>query len=143
MYTSRAKTNLSASIYRLKHEMGEPITWLERTGTTVDYDTGIMTETTVEIPIHRAIVLPIEMIQKAKYSITFLAANKNFVYDGLYEKSKLGVLIDLRDIPFRDFEKRGEDRVRLQNGNVFEITSRDYYGMEIALILELQEVTNG
>ena len=143
MYTSRTKRSLSNSIYRLKHQMGEPIKWLERTSSSVNYSTGNMNETITEIAIFRAIVLPIEMIQKAKYSITFLAANKNFVYDGLYEKSKLGVLIDLRDLPFRDFEKRGEDRVKLQNGKVYEITSRDYYGMEIALILELQEVTNG
>ena len=143
MHTSRTKQQLSESIYRLKYEMGEPITWITRQDSTRNISTGVMTEDTTEVNIHRAIVLPIDIIQKAKYSITYLASNKNFVYDGMYESSNLGILIDLRDIPFRDFENRSEERVRLQDGSEFEITKREYYTQNIALILHLTEVSNG
>ncbi len=143
MFTSRAKQQLSESIYRLKFEMGEPIVWIARTSSSLNVDTGEMVENLREYPINKAIVLPINMLQKAKYSITYLASNKNFVYDGMYEESNLGILIDLRDIPFRDFDKLSEELVRLQNGDTYEVARREYYAMEIALILHLKAVTNG
>jgi len=143
MYSSRAKTQLSESIYRLKLEQGEPITWITSSGETLNVNTGVMSEDNAEIPIHRAVVMPADLINKAKYSITYLASNKNFVYDGMYGLADLVVLIDLRDVPFRDFDNRSEERIRLQNGWVFEIAKIEYYLMEVALVVSLKAVTNG
>ena len=143
MHTSRAKQQLSESIYRLKFEMGEPITWITSSDEALNFNTGVMSESNTEIPISRAIVLPIEMFQKAKYSITYLASNKNFVYDGVYGLSDLGILIDLRDLPFRDFDNRGEERIRLQNGHIYEVGKMEFYAMEVALIVQLKAVSNG
>ncbi len=140
---NRVKTEMSKVIYRLKHEMGEPVTWTVKTDPTYNYDTGATDITSTEIAINKAIVFPIELIQKAKYSITYLASNKNFVYDGLYDRSELAMVVDLRDLSFRDFDKHYNDTVTLQNGNVLEVSKMEYYPMEIAIIVTLKVVTNG
>jgi len=143
MYVPRGKQQLSEMLYRLKHEWGEPIQWLRREASNLNIDTGEMEESVKTVSIPRAIVLPMDVLQKAKYSITYLASNKNFVYDGMYETASLGVLLDLRDISFRDFKDRNEDRIVIQDCNEYEIHKIEYYNMEIGLIIELKKVTNG
>jgi len=143
MFANRGKVQLSEMIYRLKNQFGEPITWIVVTDPTYDYDTGEMTVQTEEIPIFRAITMPVSYLQRVKYSITFLAANKNFVYDGQHDIANLGLLIDIRDIPFREFDSHHNDRVRLQNGAEFEVNKIEFYEFGMGLIIELKAVTSG
>ena len=134
---------MSRLVYRLKFEQGEPLTWIFKKGVTVDIGSGNTEEISEEIHIHRAIVFPTEYTEELKYSISYLATNKNFVYGGYFGSSSLGLVIDERDFKLPVNAERIEDRVRLQNGDEYEIKNIDYGLYKTYLVVELERIDNG
>jgi hypothetical protein len=130
-------------VYRLKHEIGEPVKWVRRLSVSLDIESGLEREEKEEHYIHRAVVFPSQFIQDAKYSITYLASNKNFVYGGFFGRANLAIVIDLRDFPFKDFSNMLEDKVILQDDTMYEVKSIDYGSMNAYIVVKLEAVTNG
>ena len=134
---------MSRLVYRLKHELGEPLTWVLKKGVTVDIGSGNTSEELEKTYIHRAIVFPIKYAEEFKYSISYLATNKNFVYGGYFGSSHLGIVIDLRDIPLEDITDRMDDRVILQDGSEYEVGGIEYGAFNSYIVVKLERIDNG
>ena len=143
LYTSRSKVNMSRLVYRLKQELGEPLTWVFKKGVTVDIGSGSTEEISEEVYIHRAIVFPIKYADEFKYSISYLATNKNFVYGGYFGASHLGIVIDVRDLSSDNVIGRTEDRVILQDGSEYEVSDVELGAFKTYYVVKLERIDNG
>jgi len=85
-------------IYRLKRERGVSID-LVNTSSTTNLTTGIMTDADTTITVNRAVILPIQFDRDTVYSLTMIAANKNFAYGGYFDVKSSTILIDAKDVP--------------------------------------------
>jgi hypothetical protein len=85
-------------IYRLKRQYGVEVIIKTPTSRSTDYDTGVMTSTYTEYTIKRAVLLPTEILRKFVYDLSFIAANKNFTYGGMFDLSTKVMLIDEKDL---------------------------------------------
>jgi hypothetical protein len=86
------------AIYALKRKFPQSVVLCRTTGTSTDVSTGRQTETLVKSTIKRAVFLPARALRDFAYDLSFIAANKNFTYGGLYDHTKRVVLIDRRDV---------------------------------------------
>lgn len=115
-------------VYRLKREFGIPLTLLRPLQNDHDVETGVITRQWEEYNILRAVVLPVDTARKFSYDLSFIAANRNFVYGGFYDNKDRIILIDAKDI-------------RLNDGQTIEVSWRirledEYY--EVSHIEEAQ-----
>ena len=67
------------SLYELKKTWGVNVTWHRFVSSTFDVETGKMETIWEPLVIRRGILLPSQLDSAAKYSLSYLAANKNFV----------------------------------------------------------------
>jgi len=122
------KRERRSAIYDLKRRSGEPLDWYTNQGSSFDTVTGKTEYSWKVIKVRKAIVLPNQMDRAFKFSLSYLAANKNFIYGGEFDKSLIQVIIDLRDLP-RDFQNREvnqSDKICL-NGKVYQIRSIEIF----------------
>jgi len=85
-------------LYKLKRQFGTPCTMLAETYST-DFATGVQATTvTYEQTVNRAIVLPRGLTRVFSYDLSFIAANKNFTYGGLYDINTRNIIIDAGDV---------------------------------------------
>lgn len=90
-------------IYKLKRLYGLPAS-LRRPLTNVsDILTGKITKTYETHKIRHCVRLPSDKLKDYVYTLTYLAANKNFAYGATFERTLKYFLIDSKDLP-RDFE---------------------------------------
>ncbi len=87
------------TIYTLKREFGCSLELYIVKAVTPDLSTGTTTSDIRKIKINRAPVLQTKDVQAFKYSLSFIAANKNFTYGGLFGVSTRLILIDANDLP--------------------------------------------
>jgi len=87
------------TLYKLKKDFGAPISIIYATTSTVNLETGATTVDESSFKIAKAIVLGNKETRAAIYDLTFLAANKNFVYGGLFDKTTRVLVVDNRDLP--------------------------------------------
>ena len=88
------------TVYNLKKRYGQIITLTRQTtaGTT-DYTTGVVSgRVTSDLIVKKAVLLPSRSVRTFTYDLAFIAANKNFTYGGLYDKSQRRLIIDQKDI---------------------------------------------
>lgn len=90
---------LRRAIYALKRQYGQPIVLRRTTGDSTNASTGIQSDTVVEASVRYAVVLPAKMVRAFSYDLSFIAANKNFTYGGLYDHQQRIVLVSKRDVP--------------------------------------------
>lgn len=85
-------------LYRLKREYGLPIAVRKQTQNDNDIQTGKITSAYDVYKIRRAICLPTDLMRTFIYDLTYVAANKNFAYGGLFDKLTKIFIIDKKDI---------------------------------------------
>lgn len=90
--------NIRAIIYRLKREYGCSIIIKKPTNNAYNLETGATTRTYTSMTIRRAIVLPRKFKIDYIYDLSFVAANKNFTYGGLFGTSDVVVIVDVKDL---------------------------------------------
>lgn len=89
-------------LYRLKMNFGVPVNIIVDLGTIHDIQTGRIVANERSFIIRRAMVLPDKMVRDFVYDLSFIAANKNFTYGGLFDKSTRLMILDSADLP-RDY----------------------------------------
>lgn len=92
-------------VYRLKRQYGLPIIVRKPISNDNDVQTGKITRVYEAYSIRRAIVLPADLMRTFIYDLTYVAANKNFAYGGLFDKTMKVFIIDKKDIRDSDNKK--------------------------------------
>ena len=117
---------ISQIIYDLKRSYPAVITFIRKSSTTVDLDTGKVVEANTEYSIPRAVVPPKQFSFKKQAG---LGLNSELsVYDRL-------VLIDAKDLP-PSFEIKSSDQIRYLN-KVWDISEiENYEGLAYALTIK-------
>ena len=105
-------TAKNRELYKLKREFGRPIDLYRLNSVTNNVQTGIKSITKTKYPIKRGIILPDSYIKSKVYSLSFIAANKNFTYGGLFNRNIKAVIIDHNDLP-SGFEILPEDFINI------------------------------
>lgn len=85
-------------LYRLKREYGLPIVIRSPIQNDNDIQTGKITRSYNVYKIRRAIRLPADLMRTFIYDLTYVAANKNFAYGGLFDKATKIFIVDKKDI---------------------------------------------
>ena len=91
---------LGSTIYKLKRRFGTAATFIriEETGDT-DYTTGVVADNYLEKKdVRNVIFLPYALSRNFSYDLSYIAANKNFTYGGLYDISASTIICDKRDL---------------------------------------------
>jgi hypothetical protein len=92
-------------VYRLKRQYGLPIIVRKPTKNDNDVQTGKITREYATFKVRKAIVLPADLMRTFIYDLTYVAANKNFAYGGLFDKTMKVFIIDKKDIRDDDNKK--------------------------------------
>ena len=87
-------------MYPLKRRYGLPATIFQLDDVTNNVETGKQTKFYNRFKIKRVVLLPRNLIRKFVYDLSYIAANKNFTYGGLFDWSRRIILIDGKDIKF-------------------------------------------
>ena len=133
---------ISIILYRLKRSYGLPATIKRVATSTQDVLTGVITQTYLEYPIKKVIVLPANEVRNFLYDLSYIAASKNFTYGGMFDQNSRVMIIDIKDAPkgfvltnndcivfetkgykIKDFELAEHNQGWLMN--VVELTSAD------------------
>lgn len=85
-------------LYRLKREYGLPIAVRNPTKNDSDVQTGEISREYDVYKVKRAIRLPADLMRSFVYDLTYVAANKNFAYGGLFDKSTKVFIIERKDL---------------------------------------------
>ena len=115
-------------LYRLKQDYGITIGIYRLIVGTPNYLTGAKDVSNQLIKqILKAILLPTRDIQKFQYGLSFIAANKNFTYGGVFEVGDREVIIDSKDLP-KDFNFQDGDYLvfEKQRYNIVERVHFDF-----------------
>jgi len=85
-------------LYQLKKDWGIAMDLRNQTSV-VDRKTGMTQKSYVSIPVRRGILLPVKLTPSFVYDLSFIAANKNFTYGGLFGAGSRVVIVDGSDVP--------------------------------------------
>lgn len=92
------RTFIRNTLYEMKKRYSGKIGVYRQTPNVVDTKAGTRSYSTTSYEIGKAIVLPVSIQTKFAYDISYLAANKNFTYGGLYAVGQRVFIIDKRDL---------------------------------------------
>ncbi len=93
-----ADRNISRIIYALKRERGVPAL-VQRESITTNLTTGeTITHISDSHSLSRVVLLPKKITTDFAYDLSFVAANKNFTYGGLFNKTDRYLFVDARDL---------------------------------------------
>jgi len=101
-------------LYRLKRSYGLPAIIKRIVAQAQDIKTGKIVRTYLEIPIKRVIVLPTHDLRNFIYDLSYIAANKNFTYGGLFDQNARTMIIDIKDAP-KGFVLTENDHIVFEN----------------------------
>jgi len=118
------KTNL----YILRKDWGQPIIIQHFDTVTVAPDTGVQDVNYINYKISRAIVLPTKEAKKFAYDLSFIAANKNFTYGGIFEQNDVWIIILKRDLPEADITCDDQVVIGTQRYSIGSV-DRNQYGV--------------
>lgn len=110
-------------LYRLKRNYGSLADIYHQESETVDLATGRKTVVKTKLSVKRAILMPTRVHSSFSYDLSFLAANKNFTYGGIYALCDRVIILDRRDLP-----------------NEYDL-SRDYMNKYIIIDLRRYEIS--
>ena len=87
-------------IKSLKRQYGQSLTLKNVTQVgTIDWTKGTSSNRLTESKyISKVVILPTREQTKFNYDLSFVAANKNFVYGGFYDQSQRDIIIDKDDL---------------------------------------------
>lgn len=128
-------------LYRLKKDFGQRVNIIIPGSMTQDVMTGVITTNEQSIIVKKAIILDAKISRDFVYDLSFIAANKNFTYGGLFDVSKRTMILDGLDLP-KGYVPTLNDRcvfnnTRYQFANPLEPT---VYGL--GWIINLQSLAN-
>ena len=128
-------------IYRLKRQFGIVMYIGYRdSADTYNLETGQITRDLTYIKIRRGIVLPERHFKDFEYDLSFIAANKNFTYGGIFERGVRNVIIDVKDLP-DSFVITTEMYAVFENRR-YEIQSAVIAEHNKAWLMQVKEVSN-
>jgi len=136
------RNDIKKVIYELKKKYSEKLIWHEFIDSSVDYLTGETTYNWVPHKIRRAILFPSQIDRGFKYSLSYIAANKNFTYGGLFDTSITKVLIDLKDFPqaFQKREINKSDKI-VMDFKMYQISHIELFE-NVAMYVEMKHIKN-
>ena len=85
-------------IYALKRAFGAKIQVYRVTSETHNVRTGVIDRIYSKQTIRRAVVLPNNITRDFVYDLSFIAANKNFTYGGLFDPEQRNMILDAKDV---------------------------------------------
>lgn len=85
-------------IYDLKRQFGRNISLYRTDNDIRDLKTGMTVADVTRRDVSRAIVLPARKIRDFVYDLSFIAANRNFTYGGLFDQNSRSIILSARDI---------------------------------------------
>jgi hypothetical protein len=127
-------------VYRLKRNYGIPATLRKPIQNDYDVTTGEVTRQYEEFEILRAVVLPVDVARKFSYDLSFIAANRNFVYGGFYDVNDRVVLLDAKDLP-------ADETIDLTwrmtiDGKIYEISAIEQAERKSAYVMKIKHTEN-
>ena len=86
-------------VYRLKRQYGL-LMYIRYRQAADQYnlETGAITRDITSIKVRRGILLPERITRDFAYDLSFIAANKNFTYGGIYDINQREIIIDAKDL---------------------------------------------
>ncbi len=90
---------VNETVYSLKREFGCSLELYIVKAVTPNLETGRSVTDIRKVKITRAPFLQTKDVETFKYSLSFIAANKNFTYGALFGVSTRLVLVDTTDLP--------------------------------------------
>ena len=130
---------LRASIYKLKRRFGTTATFvrIEETGIP-DFTTGEVTDDFLEKKVVRNVIfLPYALSRNFSYDLSYIAANKNFTYGGLYDITASTIICDRRDLKNFDLDLNSYVLVDCKRHEVKKI--QEAYQDSTILIIQIVE----
>ena len=85
-------------LYQLKKDWGIAMDLRNQTSV-VDRKTGMTQKSYASLSVRRGILLPVKLTPSFVYDLSFIAANKNFTYGGLFGAGSRVVIVDGSDVP--------------------------------------------
>jgi hypothetical protein len=85
-------------VYQLKKDWGVAMDLRNQTSV-VDRRTGMTQKSYETISVRRGVLLPVKLTPSFIYDLSFIAANKNFTYGGLFGAGTRVVIVDGSDVP--------------------------------------------
>jgi hypothetical protein len=137
---SKANRFISNTVYHLKRSYGQPVALYIRGVVSQDPSTGEVTYPERKWKIKKAPVLTAELMRKFQYDLSFIAANKNFTYGGMFDKSQRGIIVDTRDLP-SDYVQSLDDAFVIDHRR-YAIKSIDEFEQARSLIYLVEELKN-
>lgn len=86
-------------LYQLKKDWGVPMSFRNPTEAEPDRKVGTILTSYQILKIRRGIWLPVKLTPAFVYDLSFIAANKNFTYGGLFGANTRVVIVDGNDVP--------------------------------------------
>jgi len=86
-------------IRSLKRNYGMPITFYKYITATENIETGVVDTVLKIIPVRRAIILQSRWQADFVYDLSYIAANNNMTYGGLFDRTQRRIIIDALDLP--------------------------------------------
>lgn len=109
------------AIYRLQRQFGAPVIFRTVTDRTVDISSGAVSMATSDVMIRKAIVLERRTFPDIDYDLSFIAANKNFTYGGVFTRIEIVAIVLGRDLPvtlvpkLEDYLLKGDNRFNIKD----------------------------
>lgn len=135
--TSKFARNIKKVLYRLKRRFPYSI-FLYHENDAYDPATGQNQISRVRVYIKKAVLLPGLITQNFKYSASFMMANRDFQYGGLYDTTVQEVLVDAEDIP-DDFDLNDTECFVVHNGVRFKIIKIVELEYNIGYYMQIQK----
>lgn len=130
------KAMVRRTLSALKRLSNQPLSIIETSPEdhSVDYDTGLISGTETVHKVSRPIIVPAENNLISVMDQSYFLANRSFTLGGQFTRSRVAILIDLRDLP-RGFKLTtnhkvmiGDDEYSVKNPNT-DITNTYYYAV--------------
>jgi hypothetical protein len=96
-------------LYRLKKDYGQVISLLSTINISQNVQTGAIIRNERVVTVRKAIILDTKMSRDFAYDLSFIAANKNFTYGGMFDTSTRLIIVDKADLP-KDYIPTIDDR---------------------------------
>lgn len=128
---------VSRVVNDLKARYGVRMDYYYPTTNAFDAKSGAIGRTYTLIAIRKSLILPTNAIRDFEYDIAFLAANKNFTFGGFFDKDKIVVCVNYKDM--RSHAPVLEDHVVYLNKKWMVKIVKEYADLQ-CYVMELQAI---
>jgi len=126
-------------LYQLKKDWGVAMD-LRNQSSVVDRRTGMTQKSYDSISVRRGILLPVKLVPSFVYDLSFIAANKNFTYGGLFGAGSRVVIVDGSDVP-STFTVKEDTQLIIAKG-VYVVKNVETLVEKLGFLLTVTTLTN-